>query len=79
MAMVYVVADWQLASDRQAAYYFNQRAVKVLGRLEGPEAQQWRLQAEAIAAVLGPKGANAKGVVAQVALEGPLVEHVKSV
>eukprot|EP00434_Breviolum_minutum_P022007 symbB.v1.2.019427.t1/scaffold1589.1/size119216/3 len=58
MALVYVIARWQSASENQAAVYFNARAVRILVELQSKgiqEARTWLLQAEAIdSAVLRP-------------------------
>lgn len=58
MALVYVIARWQSASEKQAAIYFNERAVQILAEqrlLGAAEARTWLVQAEAIqSAVLSP-------------------------
>eukprot|EP00931_Biecheleriopsis_adriatica_P120084 TRINITY_DN95231_c0_g1_i1.p1 TRINITY_DN95231_c0_g1~~TRINITY_DN95231_c0_g1_i1.p1 ORF type:complete len:562 (-),score=136.08 TRINITY_DN95231_c0_g1_i1:15-1700(-) len=51
MALIYVAARWPGASDRQAAAFYNLRAVAVLRELRErgqKEASQWLLQAEAV-------------------------------
>eukprot|EP00930_Biecheleria_cincta_P097139 TRINITY_DN88862_c0_g1_i1.p1 TRINITY_DN88862_c0_g1~~TRINITY_DN88862_c0_g1_i1.p1 ORF type:complete len:541 (-),score=108.11 TRINITY_DN88862_c0_g1_i1:37-1431(-) len=56
MALLYVVARWESSSDRQAAAYYNSRAVAVLRQqLENggrSEARQWLVQAEAVGTVV---------------------------